>query len=120
MFQKYKEIFYGLLFGIGAGIIDANMHARMERGSFWSELIRPQPAMIFYRVLFVFFGLALGLVAVAEERAPRFSKANGDDRAISSRDRRTGPPDAHQVAACSDYPGLASLTRSRGGHPFRV
>ena len=119
MFQKYKEIFYGLLFGIGAGIIDANMHARMEHGSFWSELIRPQPAMIFNGCYSSFLACTR-LVAVAEERAPRFSKANGDDRAISSRDRRTGPPDAHQVAACSDYPGLASLTRSRGGHPFRV
>lgn len=60
MLQKYKEVFYGLLFGLGAGIIDADMHARMEHGSFWTELVEPQPAMIFYRVLFILFGLALG------------------------------------------------------------
>lgn len=60
MLQRYKEIVYGLLFGLGAGIIDADMHARMENGSFWTELVEPQPAMIFYRILFLFFGLALG------------------------------------------------------------
>lgn len=47
MLQRYKEIFFGLLFGVGAGVIDAAMHARMEQGSFWIQLVRPQPAMIF-------------------------------------------------------------------------
>ena len=60
MLQSYKEIFYGLLFGLGAGIIDADMHARMENSSFWKELVQPRPSMVFYRVLFLFFGLALG------------------------------------------------------------
>ena len=60
MLQKYKEIFYGILFGLGAGIIDTVMHARMEDTSFWIEMLQPQPAMIFYRVLFIFFGVALG------------------------------------------------------------
>ena len=60
MFQKYKEIVYGLLFGVGAAIIDTVMHAQMTGRSFWAESVNPQPAMIFYRVLFLFFGLALG------------------------------------------------------------
>jgi hypothetical protein len=60
MLQKYKEIFYGILFGLGAGIIDTVMHARMENTSFWIEMLQPQPAMIFYRALFIFFGVALG------------------------------------------------------------
>ena len=60
MFQKYKEVFYGLLFGLEAGVIDVDMHARMEHSRFWTEMVRPQPAMIFYRVLFLLFGLALG------------------------------------------------------------
>ncbi len=60
MLQKYKEIFVGLLFGLGAGTIDVHMHARMEQTSFWMQLIRPQPAMIFYRLLFLLFGVALG------------------------------------------------------------
>lgn len=58
MLQRYKEIFYGLLFGLGASLIDMEMHARMEHGSFMAELV--QPAMIFYRVLYILFGLALG------------------------------------------------------------
>jgi hypothetical protein len=60
MFQRYKEIVYGILFGLGASIIDTVMHARMADHSFWDELLEPQPAMIFYRVLFLLFGLALG------------------------------------------------------------
>lgn len=60
MLQRYKEVLYGLLFGIGAGIIDTAMHAQMEHGSFWTELVQPQPAMIFYRVLFLVFGMAVG------------------------------------------------------------
>lgn len=60
MAQKYKEIFYGLLFGLGAATIDTVMHARMADHSFLDEVIRPQPAMLFYRVLFLLFGLALG------------------------------------------------------------
>ena len=60
MLQKYKEVFYGVLFGLGAGIIDTVMHARMENTSFWAEMLQPQPAMIFYRVLFILFGVGLG------------------------------------------------------------
>jgi hypothetical protein len=60
MLQKYKEIVYGLLFGVGAAAIDTVMHAQMTDRSFWDELLEPQPAMIFYRVLFLLFGLALG------------------------------------------------------------
>ena len=60
MFQKYKEIVYGLLFGVGAAVIDTVMHAQMTDRSFWVESVRPQPEMIFYRVLFLVFGLVLG------------------------------------------------------------
>lgn len=60
MLQKHKEIFVGLLFGLGAGVIDVHMHARMEQTSFWLQLIRPQPAMTFSCALFLLFGVALG------------------------------------------------------------
>ena len=60
MLRKYKEIFYGLVFGLGAWVIDASMHARMESVSFSTELFKPQAAMILYRLLFLIFGLALG------------------------------------------------------------
>lgn len=59
MLQKYKEIFYGSLFGFGAGFIDTVMDARMEGLSFRDELVQ-HPAMLLYRALFILFGLALG------------------------------------------------------------
>lgn len=75
MLQRYKEIVYGLLFGLGAGVIDTVMHAQMTDRSFWEELVRPQSAMIFYRVLFLFFGLALGwLLWLKNKRERDFRK----------------------------------------------
>jgi hypothetical protein len=59
MLQKYKEIFYGGLFGFGAGVLDTFMDARMESLSFWDEMVHHRP-MLFYRALFMLFGLALG------------------------------------------------------------
>jgi len=59
MFQKYKEIFYGILFGVGAGIIDSVMDARAEGLGLWDELIQ-HPGMLLYRTLFVLLGLVLG------------------------------------------------------------
>ncbi len=60
MLNRYREVFYGLLLGLGAILIDLVMHAQMESSSLWTELIHPQPLMVFYRLLFVVFGLALG------------------------------------------------------------
>src|SRR5712691_10355632 len=60
MLQSYKEVFYGLLFGLGASVIDVFMHASMEQQGFWMELIHPQPVMVAYRVFFIAFGLTLG------------------------------------------------------------
>lgn len=60
MLNRYKEIFYGLLLGFGAWIIDAAMHAHMESKSFWEELVRPDVSMLFYRSLVIVFGAALG------------------------------------------------------------
>ena len=71
MLQKYKEIFYGILFGLGAGIIDTVMHARMQNTGFWIEMVQPQPAMIFYRVLFIVFGVALGWLLWQKNRRER-------------------------------------------------
>ena len=59
MLQKYKEIFYGGLFGFGAGVLDTFMDARMGGLSFWDELVQHR-TMLFYRTLFILFGLALG------------------------------------------------------------
>jgi hypothetical protein len=59
MLQKYKEIFYGVAFGVGAAVMDTAMDAHMQGHSVWAELIQ-HPPMLFYRSLFVLFGLALG------------------------------------------------------------
>lgn len=59
MLQKYKEIFYGIVFGLGAAIIDTVMDGRMEGHSFWDELVQHRP-MLFYRAVFLLFGLVLG------------------------------------------------------------
>ena len=71
MFQKYKEIVYGLLFGVGAAVIDTVMHAQMTDRSFWVESVRPQPAMIFYRGSFLVFGLVLGWLLWQKNKSER-------------------------------------------------
>ncbi|HVS88321.1 MAG TPA: hypothetical protein VHF01_08865 [Candidatus Acidoferrum sp.] len=60
MLNRYKEIFYGLLLGLGAWVIDAVMHAQEEGGSFWGELVHVHGGTLFYRLFFIGFGLALG------------------------------------------------------------
>lgn len=59
MLQKYKEIFYGVAFGVGAEIMDTAIDAHMEGHGFWDELIQ-HPTMLLYRSLYVLFGLVLG------------------------------------------------------------
>jgi len=53
MLQKYKEIFYGGLFGFGTGILDTVLDARMEGLSFVDEMVQHRP-MLFYRTPFIF------------------------------------------------------------------
>lgn len=60
MLERYREIFYGLLLGIGVEIIDVGMHAHEEGRSYWQELLQTQPATVFYRFLFMSFGLVMG------------------------------------------------------------
>lgn len=71
MLRRYKEVFYGLLFGIGASVIDAMMHASMEGQGFWMELLRPNPLMLAYRVAFIVFGLVLGWLLWRKNKAER-------------------------------------------------
>ena len=71
MLQRYKEVFYGLLFGLGASVIDVFMHASMEQQGFWMELIHPQPIMVAYRVFFIAFGLALGWLLWRKNKVER-------------------------------------------------
>ena len=59
MLQKYKEIFYGGIFGFGVSVIDTVMDARMEGLSFLDEMVQHRSMMI-YRTVFIMFGLVLG------------------------------------------------------------
>lgn len=69
--MRYREVVYGLVFGLGACAIDIVMHARMNGRSALEELIRPEPAMIIYRVLFLAFGVALGTLLWQKSRRER-------------------------------------------------
>ena len=62
MLRKYREIVGGILFGLGTCVIDTLMHARMMDRTFWAELFQPRPEMLFYRGLYLTFGLTVGLL----------------------------------------------------------
>ena len=56
MFKRYREIFYGFLFGVGAACIDMFTDAKMQDKPFWDVTA----GMVLYRMLFVIFGGILG------------------------------------------------------------
>ena len=62
MITRYREVFFGLLFGVAATALDIIMHARMQGRSFAEELMQPEIEMFFYRLLFLAFGIALGFI----------------------------------------------------------
>lgn len=68
---KYKEIVFGTLFGVGASLIDAAMHASMADSDFFTELIHPTLVMAAYRILFLTFGVGLGVVLWLRNRRER-------------------------------------------------
>jgi hypothetical protein len=70
MFQKYKEIIFGLAFGIGAVILDTGMDAMAEGNSLPDE-VAEHPGMLWYRAVFIVFGLALGWVLWQRNRRER-------------------------------------------------
>lgn len=61
MLHKYKEIVYGVLFGVGAVIMDTFIDSRMGGQDFWAAL-GGHRAMTLYRLLFIVYGLILGLL----------------------------------------------------------
>lgn len=68
---KYKEILFGTLFGVAASLIDVKMHAGMADSDFLTEFIHPTPMMAAYRVLFLAFGVTLGLLLWLRNRRER-------------------------------------------------
>lgn len=59
MFRKYKEIVFGICFGIAALMIDTALDGKAEGASF-AEEIAAHPGMMVYRIGFLVLGLALG------------------------------------------------------------
>ncbi len=70
MLHKYKEIFFGLAFGIGAFLLDTNMDAAADGNSFLQEVI-VHPGMLLYRALFILLGLGLGWLLWQRNRHER-------------------------------------------------
>jgi hypothetical protein len=59
MLSSYKEIVYGVVFGVGAAALDTLIDARGAGESFFAG-IGNHPGMILYRILFVLYGLLIG------------------------------------------------------------
>jgi hypothetical protein len=70
MFQKYREIFYGLMIGFGAACLDTFIDGQSQGNSFWDE-ITEHPSMLFYRAIFLLFGLAIGWLVWRNRRRER-------------------------------------------------
>ena len=69
MFQKCKEILFGLAFGIGAVVIDTSMDAMADGNSFIDEMAE-HPSMLLCRVVVV-FGLVVGWLLWQNNRRER-------------------------------------------------
>lgn len=78
MLRKYREIVVGILFGLGACLIDIVMHAGMMDRTFWDEALQPRPEMLFYRGLFLAFGLTVGLLLWQKSRRERDFRCMAD------------------------------------------
>lgn len=59
MLAEYKEIVYGVIFGLGAAALDTALDASAEHQTLPGEL-GTHPAMILYRALFVLLGFLIG------------------------------------------------------------
>ncbi len=70
MFQKYKEVYFGLAFGIGAFLIDTAMDASAAGNSLLNE-IAEHPGMLAYRAIFILLGLGLGWALWQRNRRER-------------------------------------------------
>ena len=70
MFQKYREIFYGVIIGFGAACLDTFIDAQTQENSFWDEVTQ-HPSMMLYRAIFLLFGLAIGWLVWRNRRRER-------------------------------------------------
>ena len=71
MWKHYKEIFYGLIFGLGAAGIDTFVDAITEHKAFWDFGF----GMLLYRCLFVLLGFILGWLLWRNNQSEREFRA---------------------------------------------
>jgi len=71
MLKDYKEIFYGLIFGLGAAFIDTFVDASTQHKAFWDFGL----GMALYRGLFVLFGFILGWLLWRNNQSERESRS---------------------------------------------
>ena len=70
MLENYKEIFFGLAFGIGAVLLDTGVDAMADGNSLTDE-VAEHPAMLLYRAVFILLGLVLGWLLWKRNRRER-------------------------------------------------
>ena len=75
MLKRHREIFYGLLFGFGAALIDTFIDSKAQNQPFWAVFI----GMIFYRFFFVLFGLVLGWLLWRKNQTERQFRSLQDE-----------------------------------------
>lgn len=78
MLSRFKEIWYGILFGLGVIFIDAVMHSRMLNRGVLDELAGTSGEALFYRILFLVFGVAAGWFMWRNNRREREFRALQD------------------------------------------
>ena len=71
MLRRYKEIFYGLIFGLGAACIDTLVDASTQHRAFWDFGL----GMLLYRAVFVLFGVLLGWLLWRNNQSERESRS---------------------------------------------
>lgn len=86
MLRHYKEIMYGLIFGLGAACIDTFVDATTEHRAFWHFGL----GMLLYRSLFVLFGFMLGWLLWRNSQSERESRSL--TAAIQKLQHDIGPP----------------------------
>jgi len=70
MFQKYREIFYGAIIGLGAACLDTFIDAQTQGNSFGDQITQ-YPSVMLYRAIFLLFGLAIGFLIWRNRRRER-------------------------------------------------
>jgi len=86
MLRHYKEIIYGLIFGLGAAAIDTFVDAATEHKAFWDF----GPGMLLYRGLFVLLGFLLGWLLWRNNQSEREFRSL--TAAIQKLQHEIGPP----------------------------